>query len=410
MSSKRFGTIVQRGDKWLARFRVPKHLAHLTSSVKISRTFRTKGAARAWLAEQETAIERGTWLTPEQQAAQARKDSFTFGDYAPICLEHLALGGGHKTFASNLKIHILPYWKDTPLKSITTADVYEWINTTLTKKPVRKNVFATFGRILRKAQEEGYIEQLPLVRGMLGSDKNTRLIPSQATKGYAMTQAEYVSLANEVPEYMRLYVLISCALALRAGEALELRWKDYDPQQHTITISRQITEEGTIQPPKTQAGHRTLTVPQQLATLLNQQLTQEMTGREGLIFHKPSQPHKHMARRTIQYNTSRAAQRLGLPHVTLHDFRRTGATLALQIPGINPVDVQAMLGHEELTMTLRYAQTNQNRQALIAQAQDAQLTIPEPGTRLANQPRTRQTQQRSRQPLAQVHQLPTGTN
>ena len=42
-----------------------------------------------------------------------------------------------------------------------------------------------------------------------------------------------------------------------------------------------------------------------------------------------------------------------IPHITIHDLRRTGITRAL-LAGVPPITVQKLAGHRNITTTMRY--------------------------------------------------------
>ena len=66
MSKRQFGSLRRLASgRWQARYRAPdgRRLAAAT-------TFTTKRVALAWLAEQQSDIERGRWKSPEQIAAE----------------------------------------------------------------------------------------------------------------------------------------------------------------------------------------------------------------------------------------------------------------------------------------------------------------------------------------------------
>lgn len=65
--TREFGSVRQLpSGRWQARYRAPDG-RRLTAPF----TFTTKRAAAAWLAETQTNIERGRWVSPEQEAAEA---------------------------------------------------------------------------------------------------------------------------------------------------------------------------------------------------------------------------------------------------------------------------------------------------------------------------------------------------
>lgn len=70
---------------------------------------------------------------------------------------------------------------------------------------------------------------------------------------------------------------------------------------------------------------------------------------EGLLFHRPDGP--CLRPETARATFLRRQKQLGVPRLTLKDFRHTFATLVLE-QGINPRVVQERLGHSTIADTL----------------------------------------------------------
>ena len=161
-----------------------------------------------------------------------------------------------------------------------------------------------------------------------------------------------------------LYPLWAFLLAsgCRLGEALALTWQDIDWQAGTVTISKSLQRVGgewLLQPPKTKAGERTLTLPSWGLSALKGQRAQQarwrlqagarwcnewglvFTGRDGSPLHRPC-----VARALRQ-----ACQRLGLPPLTPHGLRHLHASLLLDA-GLSVPEVAARLGHANPVVTM----------------------------------------------------------
>jgi integrase len=64
----------------------------------------------------------------------------------------------------------------------------------------------------------------------------------------------------------------------------------------------------------------------------------------------------------------KAAKAVGVEHLTFHDLRHTGNTLAAATPGVSIKDLMSRMGHNSPSAALRYQHATQDRDATIARA------------------------------------------
>lgn len=169
--------------------------------------------------------------------------------------------------------------------------------------------------------------------------------------------------------YHPAFVLL-VTYGLRRGEVLGLRWQDIDMDHGVLRIRNTLQRFGGAfrqGPVKTKAGRRDLPLlPATRQCLL--QLRPELTGAcqvDGLIFAdeqgKPPDPDSFS--KTFQ----RLARRHDLPVIRVHDLRHTTATLLKDL-NVPARDAQSILGHADITTTLRIYQhvTIANRRDALA--------------------------------------------
>jgi len=123
-------------------------------------------------------------------------------------------------------------------------------------------------------------------------------------------------------------------------------------------VTRGIGGVGFVSPPKSAAGHRTLTIPVALTDLLSAHLAQRgLTGADAdafLFANADGGPLDYSNwRRRVRLP---AAENADLTGVGFHDLRRTNAT-AMVLDGVDVKTAQARLGHSDPRLTLAiYAQ------------------------------------------------------
>lgn len=157
-------------------------------------------------------------------------------------------------------------------------------------------------------------------------------------------------------------VWVGALLGLRWGEAAGLRIGSLDLLARTLTVTETVTrdEHGRpfLGPPKSEAGLRTLSMPQVLVNILAGHLAlMGLTGADAdfLVFQAPGGSHWSYAnyrRRIWQPATSKA----GLDGVGFHDLRRKAST-QLVLRNVDLKTAGTRLGHSDPRLTLAvYAQ------------------------------------------------------
>lgn len=171
-----------------------------------------------------------------------------------------------------------------------------------------------------------------------------------------------------------LEILLALFCGLRKGEILGLKFTDFDFEQKTVTIERQITSNPIVQKgsskileygieekePKTDNSYRTIRVPdvvmEQVACRMR--LYEEYKTAKGDDFYDLSYvscrdnglPH---AITSMNTELSKLCFRNGLPHITVHGLRHMYATILLE-QGVPLVKISALLGHASITTTFEY--------------------------------------------------------
>ncbi len=145
----------------------------------------------------------------------------------------------------------------------------------------------------------------------------------------------------------------------RIGEALALHWEDVDGEVvHVRRTLHRIAGEWVIGEPKTQAGQRTITLPQAAIDALRRQRARqaEYRLRAGaawpdtyLVFTTSAGHPVHGE--TVAIALRKVCERLSLPPLSPHGFRHLHASLLIA-RGLSIPAVSARLGHSKVSVTL----------------------------------------------------------
>ncbi|GAA1391446.1 tyrosine-type recombinase/integrase [Catellatospora chokoriensis] len=320
-------------------------------------TFRAKTDASRWLALVEADIARGTWI-------DQRSSMVTFGVYARAVLRDSAEIGPRwrETCERNIRLH-LSALVDLPLRGVTPTVVREWHAEALRGKGGRTAIAQAY-RFMRMVMNTAVREEMIA--------RNPCQLPGaglvRAAERPIATPSQIIAVMEAIFPKYRTAVLIAAWCGLRRGEIAGLRVADVDLGAGTISVRKNRIEllESTAAydgDPKTEAGKRTVTIPPHVLPIVKMHLA-EHAGAERLFVSRDGTPLRGHA---LYQAFRRARQKAGLNHITFHDLRHTGQTLAAQA-GATLADLMLRLGHSSMVAAKRYLHVVDGRDAEIAKA------------------------------------------
>ena len=188
---------------------------------------------------------------------------------------------------------------------------------------------------------------------------------NRKNKEYTIPTPEQMkSLLDELRGADSYLAILTCAMTgCRRGEALGLYWPDIDFEASTIEfkhalVINNLTNTVEIGELKTKNSRRLLLMPAMLrAELLKVKQTKEEAAR-GAGKHVVSSPFvfttiqgKQFRPDSISQAFKRAAVKVGLPDMRLHDLRHTAITYMLEA-GENPKTISEFAGHATANFTM----------------------------------------------------------
>jgi integrase len=383
---RQFGTVSKLpSGRYRARYRGPDEQKHSAPT-----TFEDYDTAVAWLRNERRLVEEpGHVWTPPRERAQAarsagRRRGVTFGVFAESWLENRRVKG--RPLAARTRAHyrslldeqILPTFANVPIADIEPEDVDAWHAVTLPTAPtMRAHAYSLLRTILGTATDRRLIPSNPAkIRGAGNVERVHDVRPA--------TLEELETIAANMPDNLRLMVLLAAWCALRFGELAELRRSDVLTGKGIIRVRRGVVRaEGQtiVKDPKSRAGSRDVAIPPHLLPMVREHLLQHaQKGAQGLLF--PSRDGGQLAPSTLYGRETRgkrkgygfyaARQAAGRTDLRFHDLRHTGAVLAAAT-GATLAELMARLGHSTPGAALRYQHAAAERDQEIARKLSAMV-------------------------------------
>jgi integrase len=287
-----------------------------------------------------------------------------------------------------LRLHAYPRLGHRPLGAIRRSEIQAWVkdrSAELAPGSVEL-VYRWVSSIFKAAVGDRLIASSPCIRIALPKTAATEVVPLRVE--------EVEALAAAVPVRYRAVILFAAGTGLRQGECFGLTVDRVDFLRRKVRVDRQlISARGGVPefgPPKSQAGYRTVPMPETVGSVLAAHLARYGAGAAGLVF--TNTLGKPLRRNTAGDMWHRAAAQGDLPEwATFHDLRHFYASLLIA-RGCSVKAVQKRLGHQSAMETLdTYGHLwpdsdEETRDAVdyvlggIAAARDGQRTVAE-GTR-----------------------------
>jgi len=231
---------------------------------KVTRTCSSKRAANNWVAEQKTAINRGTHVDP-------RGGDTLFADWAEIWWagrDAMGTRTSRSSVRGRLDNHILPTFGKLALGDVRLALVQQWVNrlsATLAPRTVR-HCYTILSAIFNAAIDDRRLLANPC---RSPSGRGLRLPKKVPVEQVALDGEQIQRLIAAFPPYWRPLITTMADTGVRYSEAAGLRVRYVDLVGGEIKIREVYSDrDGWRDYPKTTAGWRTVTIPRLLAEVL----------------------------------------------------------------------------------------------------------------------------------------------
>ena len=247
-----------------------------------------------------------------------------------------------------LRVHAYPFLGNRPLGAVRRSEIQAWVkhrSDVLAPGSVEV-VYRWVATIFKAAVGDRLIAASPCERIALPKRAPNEVVPLEI--------GAVERLAAAVNERFRALIVFAAGTGLRQGECFGVTVDRIDFLRRQVRVDRQLVSAvggvPVFGPPKSQAGFRTVPLPQVVVDALAAHLARFRPGRQSLVFTNTfGDPLRRSAFGDAWRRASVAAELPGW--ATFHDLRHFYASLLIA-RNCSIKTVQKRLGHQSATETL----------------------------------------------------------
>lgn len=201
---------------------------------------------------------------------------------------------------------------------------------------------------MNKAVEWGYLDVNPIVK--------TKLFKPM-TRENILSMNELQKLTDSAPYPLKYFIMVAINTGMRRNEILKLEWRRIDLNNRLIYIEE--TKNG---------DPRTVPLNDELTSMFSSLKTQWDGSPYVFINPKTNRPYSELK---TAWNTLK--RKLNIKNLRFHDLRHNFATHSLSQGGGNLRDLSEMLGHRQLSTTMRYSHAQTESMRRLANAMNIKI-------------------------------------
>lgn len=261
----------------------------------------------------------------------------------------------------NYRLYISPYLGTVKTSKITPSILQGWknkINSTNLSTRTKNNAYHELSSLLNFAVRMNYLSQNPLPN--VGPFRDVEFISTQERLRYYTPDQfiAFISAAKEAAETAndwRYYVFFCIAFytGMRKGEINALKWSDFE--RNILHIRRSISQKikgntDTETAPKNPSSYRDIQLPMPLLEVLKEHKKRLQIFPDFSEEWRICGGTSTLRDTTLANANNKYADAAGLPHITIHEFRHSHASLLIN-EGISIQEIARRLGHSDVQIT-----------------------------------------------------------
>ncbi len=336
---------------------------------RLRKTFPTLAAAKAWRAEAQTAIRRGTLRGPSDITIAEACDAWEKGvgegsirnrsgdPYKPSVI---------RGYSQSIRLYIKPELGSRKLSSLSRVDVQDFADRLLASgldPSTVRNTLKPLRVIYRRALARSEVAINPTTALELPACRGRRLRIADP--------AEATALIEALPPADRAVWALALYAGLRRGELWALRWEDVDLDAGVIHVRRSWDPKAGEIEPKSAAGTRRVPIASMLRRILVEHRLRQGGDLGTRIVLDGDGKLKHST--TLTERAHRIWRKAGIEPIGLHECRHTFASLMIAA-GVNAKALSTYIGHASISITMdRYGHLMPGSETEVANLLDGYL-------------------------------------
>jgi len=323
--------IRKRGKGWQIDYFDP-------NGKRIRMSFKKKKDAVAELGKRQSLMAEKRYLDVKKEYKTTLKE--LTDKYKENFQDQPGYKGGKRFSIRNFKEY---FGEETLLANINYVDLETYRNHLKSKLTIHDKIrkpatinreMACLRHIMSKAVEWDIIERDPFKKG-----KSLHLKENNKRLRF-LSEDEITSLINACPPYLKNVVVCAINTGMRRGEMLSLKWDQV--RNGLIYLNKTKTNES-----------RQIPINDALNAVFKEIRTEQQLKSKYVFTYQGKR-----ITDSVRVPFSTSMKRAGIVDFRFHDLRHTFASQLL-LHGGDLKDVQELLGHKSMTMTLRYAHLTQ---------------------------------------------------
>lgn len=255
-----------------------------------------------------------------------------------------------------LESHVIPRIGGIKLEHLTPQKLQNWkneIGSLDLSIRMKRNIYKELNAMLNWAVRLERMPRNPLKS--VGTFQDVYFEKPAETLHY-YTAEEYLlfSSAAEAAHEWPFYVFFAVAFytGMRKGEINALRWSDIEGDVIHVrrSIAQKLKGDDVETPPKNKSSYRDLQIPLPLKNILDDHKIRQQTDTRWTEDYRVCGGASVLRDTTIEKKNIAYGTAAGLPHIRIHDFRHTHASLLVN-EGISIQEVARRLGHSKVEIT-----------------------------------------------------------
>ena len=351
--------------------------------------------AEAWLAAEKKLIDNGTWTPWRSRKDRRRQSSVTFAQYAAEYVETRRKADGSPLqettkdkYRQYLRDHLNPILGDKAMTAIRPDDIRRWYDSMpVSKDGAGASIRTKVYRLLNGIMNEAATKPLDAQGNTLipTNPVQFRVPQPDVRRDYVIaTRRQVLALADAMPDYTALAVLLAGVMGLREGECLGLMRRDVEldatpPMLHVRSGAKVVERDGSTTPvlgdPKTKRSRRDLPIPAPLVPVIRDHLAAHVDSRPTALLFTARRTRGVMRGGTLRKQFDKAVRQVGDPALsgmTFHDLRHSALTHYAQ-DGATVGQLMKAGGHTNLRTVAVYQQSSADADKRLGENVDAEL-------------------------------------